>query len=136
MSSNKMSPSNAGKDLSMLSGMMDQIRLAWYLLADDKVSKLTKAIIPASLLYVISPIDLIPAAIFPVIGTLDDLGVIMLGMAMFIKMCPPELVQYYKEQLRLAHGGEPSSEIEPPLDDEIEDDDDDSIDTTYRVLDK
>jgi len=130
MSSNKMSPSNAGKDLSMLSAMMDQIRLGWYLLTDGKVSLLTKAIIPAALLYVISPVDFIPDVI-PVLGQLDDVGMVMAGLAIFIRMCPPGLVQYYKDQLKLARGGEISSEIEPPLDD-----DDDSIDTTYRVLDE
>lgn len=129
MSSKKISPANADKQLSMLSAMMDQIRLVWFLLTDGKVSMLTKAIIPVALLYVISPIDFIPDVILG-LGQLDDLGVIMVGLAMFVRMCPPELVQYYKDQLNLDHGKESSSEIAPPLDD------DDSIDTTYRVLDE
>ena len=128
MSSKKMSPANADKQLSMLSTMMEQLRLVWYLFIDGKVSMLTKAIIPAALLYVISPVDFIPDVI-PVLGQLDDLGMIMAGLAIFIRMCPPELVQYYKEQLKLGHSNEASSEIAPP-------DDDDSIDTTYRVLDE
>jgi len=129
MSSKKISPANADKQLSMLSAMMDQIRLVWFLLTDGKVSMLTKAIIPVALLYVISPIDFIPDVILG-LGQLDDLGVIMVGLAMFVRMCPPELVQYYKDQLNLDHGKESSSEIAPPPDD------DDSIDTTYRVLDE
>jgi uncharacterized membrane protein YkvA (DUF1232 family) len=129
MSSKKISPANADKHISMWSGLMDQIRLIGYLLADSKVSLLIKAIIPASLLYVISPIDFIPDVILG-LGQLDDLGVVMLGAAMFIKMCPPELVQYYKDQLKLESGGAASPEITPPIDD------DDSIDTTYRVLDE
>ena len=128
MSSKKISPANADKDLSMLSAMMDQIRLGWYLLTDGKVSLLTKAIIPAALLYVISPVDFIPDVI-PVLGQLDDLGMVMAGLAIFIRMCPPELVQYYKDQLKLGRE-ETSPEITPPPDD------DDSIDTTYRVLDE
>lgn len=135
MSSNKISPGNTGKDLSMLSTMMDQIRLGWFLLIDGKVSLLTKAIIPAALLYVISPVDFIPDVI-PVLGQLDDLGMVMAGLAIFIRMCPPELVQYYKDQLKLARSEEASSEFAPPLEDDEVEDDDDSIDTTYRVLDK
>jgi len=129
MSSKKMSPANADKQLSMLSAMMDQIRLVWYLFTDGKVSLLTKSIIPAAFLYVISPIDFIPDVILG-LGQLDDLGVIMVGLAMFLRLCPPELVQYYKDQLNLEHGDKTSSKIAPPLDD------DDSIDTTYRVLDE
>ena len=128
MSSKKMSPANADKQLSLLSAMMQQVRLGWYLLTDGKVSLLTKAIIPAALLYVISPVDFIPDVI-PVLGQLDDLGMVMAGLAIFIRMCPPELVQYYKDQLKLGRE-ETSPEITPPPDD------DDSIDTTYRVLDE
>ena len=131
MSDKKMTPSDADKQLSMLSALMNQVRLGWYLLTDGKVSLLTKAIIPAALLYVISPIDIIPDMI-PVAGQLDDLGIVMAGVALFIRMCPPELVQYYRDQLNLGHQEATSSshEITTPPDDE------DSIDTTYRVLDE
>ena len=131
MSNKKMTPASAEKQVNMLSALMDQIRLVWYLLTDGKVSLLTKAIIPVALLYVVSPIDFIPDVILG-LGQLDDLGVIMVGLAMFIRMCPPELVQYYRDQLNLSHQEPTSSsrEITTPPDDE------DSIDTTYRVLDE
>ncbi len=133
MSNKKMTPANAEKQMTMLSALLDQIRLVWYLLSDSKVSLLTKAIVPLALLYVISPIDFIPDVILG-LGQLDDLGVIMVGLAMFVRMCPPELVQYYRNQLSLEHEEPTSSSREmttPPPDD-----DEDSIDTTYRVIDE
>ena len=118
MSKKKSVPANPERQMSMLSALVDQLRLVWYLLTDHRVSILTKLIVPFSFLYLISPIDFIPDVILG-LGQLDDLGVIMVGLALFVKLCPPELVQFYRNQLRQG--------LKPP-------DDDDTIDTTYRVI--
>lgn len=47
--------------------------------------------------YVLSPIDLIPDFI-PVIGYLDDLVLIPLGVALAIKMIPPDIMKECREQ--------------------------------------
>ncbi len=72
------------------------------------------------LLYVISPIDFIPEAIFGPVGYLDDIGVVLLGMALFVKLCPTDIVADYLNQLEYGS-----------LDDSNE-----AIDTTYRIVDK
>ena len=120
MASKKPVPANPEKHASMLTGMMRQVRLVWALFTDGRVSLLTKAVIPISLLYVISPIGFIPDVILG-LGQLDDLGVLLLGMAMFVKLCPPELVQYYVHKLEFG-------------DDDFYNDDDEAVDTTYRVV--
>jgi uncharacterized membrane protein YkvA (DUF1232 family) len=49
--------------------------------------------------YAFSPIDLIPAPI-PVLGYLDDLVLIPLGIALAIKMIPPDVLARHRAQAR------------------------------------
>ena len=49
--------------------------------------------------YALSPIDLIPDAI-PVIGYLDDLVLVPLGIALVTKMIPPDVVAECRERAR------------------------------------
>ncbi len=114
------SVSTTVKNASFISNIIKQFRLAWLLFQDRRVSLWVKSIIPVSLIYVISPIDLIP--LIPVAGQLDDLGVIFLGLTTFIKLCPPHIVQYYQRQIETDLGQVVNKK-------EI-------IDTPYRVVDK
>lgn len=47
--------------------------------------------------YALSPIDLIPDFI-PVIGYLDDLILLPLGIALIVKLTPPEVIEAAKER--------------------------------------
>jgi uncharacterized membrane protein YkvA (DUF1232 family) len=108
------------KNLSMLTSIFRQLRLVWLLLRDNRVSFLAKLVVPLSLLYLVFPFDILPDLI-PALGQLDDLGVILLGMALFVKLCPPHLVEHYRNQLEYgSHGNY--------------DDKDETVDTTYRVV--
>jgi uncharacterized membrane protein YkvA (DUF1232 family) len=71
--------------------VLKQARLAFRLLRDERVPTATKLIIPATLLYLISPLDLIPDFI-PVVGQVDDVMILLLGVVAFIKLCPAWLV--------------------------------------------
>lgn len=51
--------------------------------------------------YALSPVDLIPDFI-PVLGYLDDLILIPLGITLAIKMIPPDVMAECREQARLA----------------------------------
>ena len=114
---------NADKGLNFLTGMLKRLQLTWMLMADSRVPFLTKLVPPVALLYLISPVDFIPAAIFPVLGGLDDLGVVLLGLALFIKLAPQDVVQDYLFKLEYGDG-------------DIDLDDDDVVDTTYSVIDE
>ncbi len=61
------------------------------------VSPLAKVLIIAIIAYVLSPIDLIPDFI-PIIGYLDDLLLLPLGIALVIKMIPSDVWQECLEQ--------------------------------------
>lgn len=47
--------------------------------------------------YALSPIDLIPDFI-PLIGYLDDLLIVPLGLALVVRLTPPEIIQSSREQ--------------------------------------
>jgi len=113
---------NPEKGLTFFTGMMKRLQLMWMLLWDGRVPFWTKLVIPAALLYLISPVDFIPD-VFLGLGQLDDLGVILLGIALFIKLAPQDIVQGYMNKLEYG-------------DDDIDLNDDDVVDTTYSVIDE
>ena len=119
MAGRKSVLSNPTKSVSLLTSLLQQLRLTWLLMQDGKVPVWVKALIPLSIIYVLSPIDLLPDVILG-LGQLDDLGILLLAMTSFIKLCPPDLVQYYRHQLANEVGSEPQ---------EI-------VDTTYRMIDE
>jgi uncharacterized membrane protein YkvA (DUF1232 family) len=68
-------------------------KLIFRLMSDRRVSGWLKIIPIGALVYFISPIDLIPAAVVPGIGALDDVAILWLGYYMFLELCPPEVVR-------------------------------------------
>lgn len=84
--------------LRTLFGAANRARLATYLLALWKLMKhpdtprAPKLIAVAVLLYALSPIDLIPDFL-PVIGQLDELILLPLGIALAVRLTPPALWQ-------------------------------------------
>ena len=68
--------------------------LVFRLMLDRRVPSRLKLIIPAAILYLILPIDLLPD-LFPILGHTDDLIVIILAVASFLLMTPREVVVEY-----------------------------------------
>ena len=88
------------QNLGWWEAILYRLRLAWYLLVDERVP-LTAKIVPALVAaYVLSPLDLIPD-VFLGLGQLDDLAIFMLGLQLFINVCPPEIVE--ETARKLAH---------------------------------
>ncbi len=100
----QVKPVNVG----ILADIIRQARLAWRLMLDPRVPLWVTAIVPASLVYLISPIDFIPDVI-PGLGQLDDLAVIVIGVKLFIELCPTEIVREHMQELL----GETSWRVEP-----------------------
>lgn len=74
--------------------------LALYLVArDPRTPWLAKAVIAGVVAYALSPVDLIPDFI-PVIGYLDDLILIPLGVALAIRLTPVEIIDECREAAR------------------------------------
>jgi len=100
----KIKPINLG----ILADIVRQARLAWRLMLDPRVPLWVKMIVPASLVYLISPIDFIPDVI-PGLGQLDDLAIVVIGVKLFIELCPTEIVRQHMQELL----GESNWHVEP-----------------------
>jgi uncharacterized membrane protein YkvA (DUF1232 family) len=77
----------AGASALLNRGVRDQLRLAWRLLRDDRVSGLKFALPALITLYVLSPVDSFPD-FFLGLGQIDDLGVITAGTLILARLIP------------------------------------------------
>lgn len=105
--------------IGILAEIIKRFRLAWLLFTDQRVPIWTKTIPLMSWIYLFFPFDFIPDALLG-IGQMDDLGIILLGMALFVKLCPTDIVQDHLDDLE--YGPDPN--------------DDDVIDANYRLIDR
>ena len=69
-----------------------RVKLIVRLIGDKRVNPWLKIIPVAGLVYLVSPIDIIPDIMLPVIGELDDAAILWLTNYLFIELCPPEIV--------------------------------------------
>lgn len=70
---------------------------------------LAKLLAAAVVAYALSPIDLIPDFI-PILGYLDDLILVPLGLALAVRMIPPEILAECRERAgRVSAHGKPGS---------------------------
>lgn len=69
----------------------------WLAARDRRTPWHAKAVAGAVAAYAFSPIDLIPDFI-PVLGYLDDLIVLPLGIALAIRLIPPELMSQFRQE--------------------------------------
>jgi len=78
--------------------------LSWRLLWDQRVGAFPKLIPLGALIYVLSPVDLLPEIALGPVGALDDVGIIMLALALFIQVAPSEVVADHLRQLAARRG--------------------------------
>lgn len=84
--------------------VIERLRLGWRLLRDPRVPAMPKWLVPAgALIYLVSPIDLIPDFILG-LGQLDDLSVIAVAVALItllVRWSPQEIVDEHAVSLGL-----------------------------------
>jgi len=79
---------------------LEQDTFALYLAGrDPRVPWAAKIVLMVIVAYALSPIDLIPDFV-PLLGFLDDMVLLPLGIALAIKLTPPEIWEECKEQAR------------------------------------
>ena len=81
--------------LLMLLNMTGVPRLVFRLMLDGRVPLRLKLLLPAALVYLVSPLDLFPDIIVPGLGHVDDLLVILAALVLFLVMAPREVVAYH-----------------------------------------
>jgi uncharacterized membrane protein YkvA (DUF1232 family) len=85
--------------MGSLSELISRGRLVWRLMNDVRVPAWIKIGIPVVvLIYFITPVDIIPDFI-PVLGQLDDIGILLLGMSLMIRLAPQNVVDEHREAL-------------------------------------
>lgn len=70
-------------------------RLAVRLVREPRVPAITKAVPLLAVLYVLSPFDFVPDVI-PVLGQLDDLGIVLIALEAFAALAPVEPVTFHR----------------------------------------
>ncbi len=111
----------------MLLNMTGAPRLVARLFMDRRVPLRLKLVLPFAVLYVLSPIDLMPD-LFGLLGRVDDVIVLVLALAIFLGAAPREVVQEHLRAGRTASG--PGGR-----DGDRSKGDRDAIDTSYRIVD-
>jgi len=97
-----------------------RIKLIFRLLGDKRVSPWLKILPIAGVVYLVSPIDLIPDMVLPVIGQLDDIAILWLTNHFFIEFCPPEVVREHVRKL-VSNNDIIEEEIKHAADDDVVD---------------
>jgi len=92
--SKKLTVSQGG----VLRNMVLQTKLILRLLGDRRVSFWTKLIPFGTLIYLVSPVDLIMG--IPGLSALDDAAIVWFGSNLFIELCPRDVVQEHMSDLQ------------------------------------
>jgi uncharacterized membrane protein YkvA (DUF1232 family) len=99
-----------------LRALFERAALTWRLFWDKRVGVGPKLIPIAGLIYLVSPVDVMPALFmgpFAPLGALDDVGIILLALNWFIQVAPPDVVQEHLRELGrgFAHHAEDDGDI-------------------------
>lgn len=89
----------------VLRALLERTILSWRLFWDGRVGILPKLIPLAGVVYLVSPIDLLPAVLLgpaAPLGALDDVGIIILVLNLFIQASPPDVVREHLRELGAA----------------------------------
>ncbi len=83
--------------------LINRSLLTWRLFWDRRVGFLPKLIPLLGIAYLVSPVDLLPEAPFlAIIGPLaylDDVGLILLALNLFVQASPPDIVREHLREL-------------------------------------
>ncbi len=124
----QQSQSNA----STFTRLLDHLKLSWQLFRDPSVSSLVRYGIPIlGLIYLISPVDIIPDVLLG-FGQLDDAAVLLLLSQLMIMLAPDDIINKYRQATQ--GGAAPSSSQPDSTRTAKSAPDDDVIDADYRVV--
>lgn len=87
----------------MLRHLPKLARLILRLLRDPRVPLLGKIVLFLGIAYTIWPIDLIPDLLTPIIGSFDDIAVLLLCARYFFHRTPPAVMQEHLSELQAGH---------------------------------
>jgi uncharacterized membrane protein YkvA (DUF1232 family) len=92
-------PTLYDSNLNFFRKLILQARLVWLLMRDPRVPLWLKALPLGSAAYLLMPFDVV-TDLAPILGQLDDLAVIFIGLSTFISLCPQNVVDEHMRALR------------------------------------
>ncbi|HEX5109183.1 MAG TPA: DUF1232 domain-containing protein [Vicinamibacterales bacterium] len=102
----------------LAAAIVADLRLAVRLLREPAVPMLVKSLPFAAALYVVSPLDVIPD-VLPVIGEIDDLAIVLLGIKTFLRLCPAAVTAFHREAIAQGRAFSPMTPRDAVLDAEF-----------------
>ena len=78
--------------------LFNSFRVAWRLMWDSRVPAAAKLVPILTVLYILSPIDLVPDIVVG-LGQLDDLAIFLLGTQLFIAVSPKDIVERIRAEI-------------------------------------
>jgi len=75
--------------------LVKHLRLAARLVREPRVPVAVKVLPALAALYVIMPADFVPD-VLPVLGQLDDVGVVLAAVEAFIRLSPPSATAFHR----------------------------------------
>jgi uncharacterized membrane protein YkvA (DUF1232 family) len=94
---------------SLMGALFADLRLAWRLMREPRVPAVVKAIPALAALYVVSPLDFVPD-VLPVLGQIDDLGILILSLKAFLRLCPKAQAAFHTDAIA---SGRPYAPMNP-----------------------
>ncbi len=83
---------------SLLRSLLARVRLAARLVREPRVPLACKLLPAAALAYVVFPLDLAPDFV-PVLGQLDDAGLLLIALEAFLHVSPGDAVEYHRRAI-------------------------------------
>jgi uncharacterized membrane protein YkvA (DUF1232 family) len=99
----------------LLRTLFSHVRLAFRLIREPRVALLTKALPFVAALYVVSPLDFVPDVV-PLLGQLDDLGIVLIALEGFLRLCPAEIVAFHRAAIAQSRRYTPMSPTDSFID--------------------
>jgi len=90
-------------------------RLASRLLREPRVPLRIKAVPLLAPLYLLSPLDLVPDFL-PLLGQVDDLSLILVAVAVFLRLCPAASVAFHRAAIAEGRPYAPMSATDDVID--------------------
>ena len=98
-----------------LGTLVSHMRLGFRLVREPRVPVLTKALPLLAALYVISPFDFLPD-VLPVLGQFDDLGISLIALELFLRLCPRAAVAFHSAAIAQSRRYSPMSSADDFID--------------------
>ncbi|HEY6366257.1 MAG TPA: YkvA family protein [Candidatus Binatia bacterium] len=87
-----------GRFFQLLVHLPSFLKLFSRLVKDPRVNLAPKLVVLGALAYVVLPTDLVPDFV-PGLGQADDVAVLLAGLRLFLRLCPPEIVQEHVKSI-------------------------------------